>query len=277
MLTDTRRSTVAALELARSISRRNELAYSPPETKTSHPDIKVKIFVDVGSNIGQTIESLGEPTHGFGRFMTPFDFDKIYTFEPVPDLHRQLAAKFVDPRIVHYGVGIWKETCDKQIYSPGSEGGSVFADKRNVNADDSTVCRFIRASDWFRDNIATNDEVYVKLNVEGSEVDIIEDLLDSGEFGKIRSLAVTFDVRKIPSQRHREEGIRQRLAESGHRNVVDLGTLGALSFRESIRQWLALAGALRPSLPTRLAQVRFRGEIFLLRAARYLRRRLSLN
>jgi FkbM family methyltransferase len=235
----------------------------------------VKIFIDVGSNIGQTVDALAISSHGFGGFVSPYEFDRIYTFEPVPQLHRQLVAKFRDPGIIHDDRGMWKETCEKRIYSPGSEGGSVFSDKRNVNSDDSTLCRFVRASDWFREHVHERDEVYVKLNVEGSEVDIIEDLLDSGEFRKIKSLAVTFDVRKIPSQSHREAVIRQRLAVEGHGNVVDLASFGPLPFRSAIQEWLAAAGAFRPSLATRIKSFRFRAAIFLKRIPRYLERRLN--
>ena len=80
----------------------------------------------------------------------------------------------------------------------------------------------MRASDWFRDHLAETDEVYVKLNCEGSEVDIIEDLLDSNEYRKITSLGVVCDVRKIPSQRDRESKIKLRLQEEGYTNYVNL-------------------------------------------------------
>lgn len=235
----------------------------------------MKIFLDVGSNIGQTIESLFEQSHGFGGAFCKYEFDRIYSFEPVSELHQNLAAKFVDPRIVLLPMGLWKETCDKPLFSPGSEGGSIFADKRNVDSGFSAMCSFVRASDWFRDNLGDADEVYVKLNVEGSEVDIIEDLLASGEFRKIKSLGVTFDVRKIPSQSHREAEVRRRLADGGHQNVVELGSLGPGSFRQTIQRWLAAAGAETPSLLTRLGQLRYNTRVFLSRAFRYARRRLS--
>jgi hypothetical protein len=135
----------------------------------------------------------------------------------------------------------------------------------------------MRASDWFRENTTSADEVYVKLNVEGSEIDIIEDLLDSGEIRKIRSLAVTFDVRKIPSQSHREADLRQRLASEGRANIVELGMVGGATFRETIQRWLALAGAERPGVVTRFGQAWYNGRIFLLRSLRFVRRRITEN
>jgi len=235
----------------------------------------MKVFLDVGSNTGQTITAILEPNHGFDRTFCKYEFDRIFSFEPVPELHQEIAARYRDPRITFYALGLWKETCEKPVFSPGTEGGSIFADKVNVDPQRSTTCRFVRASDWFRDYLTDADDVYVKLNCEGSEADIIEDLLDSGEYRKITSLGVTFDVKKIPSQRHREQEIRRRLEEGGYRNYVDLNSMPGDSFRQIIRQWLSLAGADKPSLATRARQVAYNGRIFAARAVRFARRRLA--
>jgi hypothetical protein len=43
----------------------------------------------------------------------------------------------------------------------------------------------------------------MKLNCGGSECDILENLLDSGEYSKITQVMIDFDAREIPSQRDR--------------------------------------------------------------------------
>lgn len=235
----------------------------------------MKIFLDVGSNQGQTLGYIMEPTHRFDRLFCKYDFEKIYCFEPVPVLRKALASKFPDRRITILDAGLWKETCEKPIYSPGTQSGSIFVDKINVDPAHSTTCKFVRASDWFRDHVAETDEVYVKLNCEGSEVDIIEDLLDSNEFRKITSVGVSFDVRKIPSQRHREQEIKTRLQDSGYLNWVDLESIYNGSRRDAVRTWLAMAGADRCSLAHRMRHAVYYSRTFLPRLMRYSRRRLS--
>lgn len=160
-------------------------------------------------------------------------------------------------------------------YSPGTQSGSIFVDKINVDPADNTMCKFVRASDWFRDHVTETDEVYVKLNCEGSEVDIIEDLLDSNEYRKITSLGVSFDVRKIPSQSHREHEIKARLQDSGHLNWVDLESVYEGSRRDAVRKWLAIAGADRCSLAHRMRYALYYARSFLPRLMRYSRRHLS--
>ena len=235
----------------------------------------MKIFLDVGSNLGQTIGYIMEPTHRFDRLFCKYDFEKIYCFEPVPALHKALRSKFQDARITILDVGLWKETCERPIYSPGTQSGSIFGDKVNVDPTDSTICKFVRASDWFRDHVAETDEVYVKLNCEGSEVDIIEDLLDANEYRKITSLGVSFDVRKIPSQRHREQEIKSRLQDAGYLNYIDLEAVYDGSRRNAVRKWLSLAGAGRCSWAHRMRHAVYYSRTFLPRLLRYSRRRLS--
>jgi FkbM family methyltransferase len=234
----------------------------------------MKVFLDVGSNTGQTIREIVEPRYGLDRIFLKYGFERIYCFEPVPELQQVIAREYRDPRIVINGVGLWKETCEKPIFSPGLQRGSIFADKVNVDPQHSAICKFVRASDWFREHLTETDEVYLKLNCEGSEVDIIEDLLESNEYRKVTSLGVAFDVKKIPSQRAREIEIKRRLEVCGYRNYVDIEIKHGDSLREKIHSWLLLSGADRRSLGNRIRQTVYRCPAFAARVARYSRRRL---
>jgi hypothetical protein len=229
----------------------------------------MKIFIDVGTHQGQTINSILAPMHGFDRFYCRYGFDRIYGFEPVPELHHLVAARFRHPRFTFYPAGVWTETCERTIYSPGTQSGSIFPDKINVDPSRRLTCKFLRASEWFHHHITETDRVYMTLNCEGSEVDIIEDLLDANEYHKITSLAVTFDVRKIPSQRHREETTKLRLRTMGFANFVDLAQVEGVSRRERIANWLSMCGANRVSFGERLRYAAYRGRILAARVRRY--------
>jgi FkbM family methyltransferase len=235
----------------------------------------MKIFLDVGSNRGQTLDEILEPRYGFDRIFLKYGFDRIYCFEPVPELQQVIAKEYQDPRIVINEVGLWNQTCQRPIFSPGSQGGSIFADKVNVDPQHSVICRLVRASDWFRDHLTETDEVYLKLNCEGCEVDIIEDLLDSNEYRKITSLGVAFDVWKIPSQCGREIEIKRRLEVCGYGNYVDIELQPGDSRREKMQMWLLMAGADRRSLDNRMRQTMYYCQTFAARLARYFRRRLN--
>ena len=151
----------------------------------------MKIFLDVGAHIGQTLEIALEDK---------YNFEKIFCFEPVSECCDAL-RKYDDKRVEVCEYGLWNENCTKQIYNPKSKGASVFKDKFK-DAPESRNIDLRRASDWFSQNIKEEDKVYLKLNCEGSEVAILDDLINTNEYKKIDVLMVDFDVRKIPSQKH---------------------------------------------------------------------------
>lgn len=157
----------------------------------------MKIFLDVGAYKGETIKIAME-----------YDFDKLYCFEPLPENCEQI-EKLADHRVEIFTFGLWDKTKEKRLYNPKSLGASLFKDKNRVK--DSTVIQVVRASDWFREFIDGEDEVYLKLNCEGAEWTILDDLIKSGEYKKIKVLMVDFDIRKIPSQKHLVEGMKERL------------------------------------------------------------------
>jgi hypothetical protein len=153
--------------------------------------------------------------------------------------------------------GLWNQTTGRPLYDVGSLGASLFADKFTSARPEETA-RFVRATEWFRDNVRDGDEVYLKLNCEGAECDIVEDLLASGEFARVRSAMVDPDVRKIPSLAHRERELRERLAAGGFTNYfMEEDVMVGPTHRARIQNWLRLAGAERHSWPDRARQLAY--------------------
>ncbi|MFL5950847.1 MAG: FkbM family methyltransferase [Gaiellaceae bacterium] len=204
----------------------------------------MKVFLDVGAHEGSTLLSVRDPKYGF---------DRIYCFEPASECWPAL-ERLADQRVTVCRYGLWNRTTEQILYDPGSRGASLYADKfRDSRAHEQI--ELVRASDWFRDNLRAGDEVYVKLNCEGAEVDIVEDLLDAGVLAQVRSVMIDPDVRKIPSQAHRERELRERLAASGLTNyALEEDVMIGDSHRQRVQHWLRGAGAEDRSFGTRLRQ-----------------------
>lgn len=210
----------------------------------------MKVFLDVGAHQGETVRAVRDPK---------YRFDRIYCFEPASACWQALEAEAAaDPRVTLLRYGLWRRTCELPLYEPGSAGASLFEDKFTGSHRTGTVqpCRFVRATEWLRENLTDRDEVFMKLNCEGAECDIVEDLLDSGEFGRLRAVMIDFDIRKVPSLRHREAEVRSRLASAGFSNytTAEEVMIGA-THRDRIQHWLKGAGAEEASLGPRLRQV----------------------
>jgi FkbM family methyltransferase len=207
----------------------------------------MKVFLDVGANDGGSLHAVRDPKYGFGR---------IYCFEPASACWPALEG-VRDDRVTVCRFGLWDRSCEQVLYNPGSEGASLFEDKFRT-APSEEVCRFVRASDWFRGNLDEKDDIFVKLNCEGAECDIVEDLLDSGQLAGVRSVMIDPDVRKVPSLVHREHELRERLVLAGLTNYVmrDDVMIGE-THHERIQNWLRLAGAEERSRGARVRQLAY--------------------
>jgi FkbM family methyltransferase len=207
----------------------------------------MKVFLDVGAHKGSSLNAVRDPKYGF---------DRVYCFEPAHGCWPALEA-VADDRVTICRFGLWNATRQHPLYDPGSSGASIFADKFKEQPADE-MAQFVRATDWFRENLAAGDEVYMKLNCEGAECDIAEDLLDSGELARVRSVMIDPDVRKIPSQEHRERELGERLGEAGLTNYfMERDVMIGDTHRERIQNWLRVAGAERRSPRAQALQVAY--------------------
>jgi FkbM family methyltransferase len=207
----------------------------------------VKVFLDVGAHTGESLHAVRDPKYGFER---------IYCFEPASSCWPALEA-VRDHRVTVCRFGLWDKTCAQPLYDAGSIGASLFADKFELRPSNELV-RFVRATEWFGENLGEGDEIYLKLNCEGAEFDIVEDLLDSGEFAQVRSAMIDPDVRKIPSRAHRERELRARLAADGATNYfLEEDVMVGATHRERIQNWLRIAGAERGSWSARARQLAY--------------------
>ncbi|MFA5830886.1 MAG: class I SAM-dependent methyltransferase [Candidatus Paceibacterota bacterium] len=167
----------------------------------------MKIFLDIGAWKGDTAKSVLTSKH---------DFDKIYCFEPQLDLCDAIRS-LNNPKIKIEEFGLWNKTCAVPLYMEANSksrkatiGATVYEDKFS-GPKKLPNGNMMKASDWFCANLNADDYIVMKMNCEGAECDILEDLMDSGEFDKVDVLMVDFDVRKIPSQKHRQFELQERL------------------------------------------------------------------
>lgn len=201
----------------------------------------MKLFLDVGGHVGQTLHEVVNPKYGF---------DKIYTFEPAPNCWpylEDLAAS--DPRIELCRYGLWNETCRKELHGAGGMGASIYADADAVTNDAETAAGdhlgidLVRAASWLDEHTKPGDIVFMKLNCEGSECDVIEDLLDSGLMARLYNVMIDFDIRDVASMRWREGVVRKRLRTAQMTNVCFTeDVMVGKSHQNRIGNWLKQVG-----------------------------------
>ena len=193
---------------------------------------QMKVFLDVGANIGQTLAAVQEK-----------DFDRIYSFEPSKRCWGALEA-MADERTTIERFGLWNKTIQAEIIDPGAKSGGMWL-KSNRRADlpiTKELCDFRRARDWFHENIKVGDHVYLKLNCEGCECDVLDDLLDSGEFEKVTFCLICFDIHKIAGMAYRRDEtiVRLMTSYSSPRFMFSTEASVGPTHRERIHHWLNL-------------------------------------
>ncbi len=163
------------------------------------------VFLDVGGHLGQTIDEVIKPR---------YFFDKIYCFEPSPEHARRIREKYTDPRLEVMAYGLSNMTGELKLYSNGlNDMGATVKEGGYDLRSDYTICKFVKASEFFQKYIKKGDLVLMKLNCEGSECDIMNDLIDSGEVNKISNVMIDFDVRKFRNMENEEHKLMKRLDE----------------------------------------------------------------
>ncbi len=101
---------------------------------------------------------------------------------------------------------------------------------------------------WFACNTSADDYVVVKTNCEGSEVDILDSLMDGNIMKNIYCFLITFDIRNYEKSQHREVEIRKRLKKEKLTNFCfsDNVMIG-ITHEQRIEHWLTLFGIDSPS------------------------------
>lgn len=205
-----------------------------------------RLFLDIGAHNGETLEE---------AVKLHWHFDKIVCFEPASSCWPMI-ERLADGRVGLERFGLWDRDASLELHDPGAIGASLSIEKALTETVE--VCEVRDAADWFAQNVCAADRVYVKINVEGAECDIVERLIDTGEISKIDHLMLHFDVRKIPSQAHRAAEVEASLNRVGIDWIDARSIMFGRNHALKTANWLAYCDAraaerLRLRLAVRLA------------------------
>lgn len=184
----------------------------------------MSVLLDIGAHDGQTLQAVTSL------------FDRIYAFEPMPAQFSHLVEQYDNyPNVTLCNFGLADSTGERKVYGTNeSMEASLYPDKFDADESVVTVCEFRKASDVFAD---LPYGLTVKLNCEGAEVEIFNDLIDSGQIWKIANVLVDFDVRKIPGMEHLEAQTLARLKAIGFDRYCSWPP--GETHQDRIRAWLS--------------------------------------
>lgn len=146
-----------------------------------------KIFIDCGAHKATTASVVLE------RFK---DF-QVHSFETNPEFFHY----FDGLNIFLHKKAVWIHNKSINFFpAENSYGGSLFKDKKTGNIIQEPIkVDCVDLSNWIIENFELDDYIILKLNVEGSEYEILNKMVKDGSIFYINELYVDFHYDKIKS------------------------------------------------------------------------------
>ncbi len=143
---------------------------------------KIKIFIDIGSHKGEYISSL----------KSKFSVDKIFAFEPNPNVYEVLEKKFNDPKIKSFNLGISEKSgiinLNKNLESSSSSINNLNTNSRYYKRKYFflNIFNLKKVTTKIDINVIRLDEFIKKNNIE--KIDLLKIDTEGYEFKVLKSI-----------------------------------------------------------------------------------------
>ncbi len=191
----------------------------------------MKYFFDIGAHNGQTLEEVVHPR---------WNFDRILAFEPMPREYDLLDERFGHrDKVRLYNFGLSDKTGWQPVYGGNDRcEASVYPSKVDLDPNIVSQCRFVDAAEPFS-ALADDATVIVKMNCEGSEIPILNRLIDTGDLWRITAMTFDLDIRRVRGHEQEADELLARLERIGFdRFQVSSDAFIEGTHAEKIAYWL---------------------------------------
>jgi FkbM family methyltransferase len=135
---------------------------------------------------------------------------KIYIFEPIPEFADGIRKRFEkNEKVIVFNFGLSNYTNNSIIYL-SKDGTSLYNKKGNLSID----IKIVRAIDFLADQKISHINL-IKINIEGAEFDLLEDLISSNFIKDIDNIQIQFHE-FVPDARERMKFIQRNLLKTHH-------------------------------------------------------------
>jgi len=151
-----------------------------------------KIFLDVGAANGNSIKFFRENHKESDQF-------EIYSFEPFPKNIEELEQ--FKPKVTVIPAAVWSFDGEIPMYTGKPKSGSMYADKitGKVSLENKIMVPCIDLAKFIMENFKKEDEIWIKMNIEGSEYEVVPHLHKHGLIDWFDSIYIRWHATKIPS------------------------------------------------------------------------------
>jgi FkbM family methyltransferase len=202
---------------------------------------KRNVFVDVGGNVGQTVAIILNGS---------WKFDHIHTFEPDPECANTIRTRFSDAiatgKLSVHQAALGR--ADGEAILTGSNAKGDATTVRDFIADDarSVKCRMVDAAKFVDELASRGDAIYMKVNCEGAEIEILDRLCELEKVDAFRSIMVHFDIVYSPGGYYAKRRVLSNCRAKRLPVLRSEHVLVGKSYEAKIANWLAYQPELLP-------------------------------
>ena len=129
----------------------------------------------------------------------------IYVFEPVPEFYGWIVEKFVNnSKVKVFNFGLGSRNHKTQITLNDNSSSLYTKGDNSINIEIKSFNDFINDYHISKINLA-------KINIEGSEYDLLESIIEAGNISKIQNIQVQFHDFIIDNAQERMRSIQKKL------------------------------------------------------------------
>lgn len=186
------------------------------------------IIIDLGANDGCSIKKFQSILQQ--KNITDY---KIYSFEPHPYFYRHLQKYESDHVTIIPKLAFTENGVHKLYFSTiGNDGSSIYSDKTTNGVSEShyVECEAIDLAEFIQ-SLPSYHTLWLKMDVEGAEYDLIPHLFHNGLLPKVNTLFIEWHHEKISSITK-----EQHLETIDMVKHIDTQIWDALDFREMTDQ-----------------------------------------
>jgi FkbM family methyltransferase len=148
------------------------------------------VFVDCGAHLGETIAHF-EQTNIYQQHEW-----EMYSFEANPNLIDKIPKK---PNLTIIDKAVWVDDRGIEFYiGESTASSSVIKDKKTGQlSNEPTKVGSVDFGNWLKRNFTLHDFVFIKLDIEGAEYDVLEKMLSDGSIELVDALYIEFHNIKV--------------------------------------------------------------------------------
>lgn len=188
-----------------------------------------RIFIDLGAHIGESVKFFRKHHPQGNEF-------EVFCFEPLPANIEKL-KELDNVTIIPKAAATYNSS--RSFYTGLPESGSLSDKKRTGGLDGKTriIVQTIDFTDWFYGILSRCpvSEIWLKMNIEGVEYDIIEKMYDRELIQFVHKWFVQWHYAKIELPKHKHDEIKHMIPQD---KLFPWGAMFGSKFVDEFKQSL---------------------------------------